>query len=61
MACVEDVVCTDTATTGRSELTVTGLPNGNPDAGFLRLSFDAGLAIDCAGYTELTPAPRCST
>ena len=54
VGCVEDVVCTDTATTGRSELTLTGLPNGNPDAGILRLSYAAGLAIDCANYTELT-------
>jgi hypothetical protein len=52
--CVEDVVCTAEASTGRSDLLVTGLPNGNPDAGLLTLSFDAGLALDCAGYDELT-------
>jgi hypothetical protein len=52
--CLEDVVCSATAATGRSDLTVTGLPNGNPDAGVLSLSFGAGLALDCDGYTELT-------
>jgi hypothetical protein len=52
--CVEDVPCSAQASTGRSKLTVTGLPNGSPDAGLLTLTFDAGLAIDCADYTELT-------
>jgi hypothetical protein len=53
-ACVEDVVCTAEASTGRSDLLVTGLPNGNPDAGRLTLSFGAGIALDCDGYDELT-------
>jgi len=52
--CVEDVPCTGTATTGRSELTLTGEPNANIDVGILRLSYGAGLAIDCAGYQEVT-------
>jgi hypothetical protein len=52
--CLEDVECSAQASTGRSDLTVTGLPNGNPDAGLLTLSFNAGVALDCAGYTELT-------
>jgi hypothetical protein len=52
--CVEDVECSAQAATGRSDLTVTGLPNGNPDAGLLTLSFNAGVALDCDGYTELT-------
>ena len=52
--CLEDQECTATASTGRSELTVTGLPNANPDAGLLTLTFDAGLALDCDGYDELT-------
>jgi hypothetical protein len=52
--CLEDVVCSATAATGRSDLTMTGLPNANPDAGLLTLSFGAGLALDCADYTELT-------
>ena len=33
---------------------MTGLRNGNPDAGLLTLSFGAGVALDCANYTELT-------
>jgi hypothetical protein len=52
--CLEDQVCTATASTGRSDLTVTGLPNADPDAGLLTLSFGAGLALDCLEYTELT-------
>lgn len=52
--CVEDVLCTAEASTGRSDLTVTGLPNEHPDAGLLTLSFDAGVALDCNNYTELT-------
>jgi hypothetical protein len=52
--CLEDVVCSAEASTGRSDLRVTGLPNANPDAGLLTLSFGAGLALDCAGYRELT-------
>jgi hypothetical protein len=52
--CLEDVECSAQASTGRSDLTVTGLPNGDPDAGLLTLSFDAGVAIDCANYNELT-------
>lgn len=52
--CVEDLVCAAEASTGRSELLVTGLPNGNADAGLLTLSFGAGLALDCVGYEELT-------
>jgi hypothetical protein len=52
--CLEDQECTATASTGRSDLTVTGLPNGNPDAGLLTLSFGAALTLDCDGYNELT-------
>jgi hypothetical protein len=52
--CLEDLACTAAAATGRSDLTVTGLPNANADAGLLTLSFGAGLALNCDGYTELT-------
>ena len=52
--CVEDVTCTGTAAIGRSSFTLTGVPNANPDAGILRLSVGAGLALDCDGYQELT-------
>jgi hypothetical protein len=52
--CLEDVECSAQASTGRSDLTVTGLPNGDPDAGLLTLSFNAGVALDCENYTELT-------
>ena len=52
--CEEDKPCEDTATTGRSSLNLLGVPNGDPDAGRLFLSFGEGLLIDCAGYDELT-------
>jgi len=52
--CLEDQECSATASTERSELTVTGLPNGNPDAGLLTLSFDAGLALNCPEFKQLT-------
>ena len=52
--CIEDVTCTGTAAIGRSSFTLTGVPNANPDAGILRLSVGAGLALDCEGYQELT-------
>ena len=59
--CAEDVPCEDTATTGRSSLKLIGVPNGDPDAGRLFLSFGEGLVLDCAGYTSSRPARRCST
>ena len=52
--CVENVTCSVTATTGDSSLTLTAAGNPQADAGILRLSFDVGLQLDCAGYTELT-------
>jgi hypothetical protein len=54
VACVENVTCTVSAATGPSTLTLTAAGNPQADAGVLRLSFDVGLALDCAGYTELT-------
>src|SRR4029079_16501549 len=42
------------ANTGPSTLTLTAAGNPQTDAGILRLSFDVGLQLDCAGYTELT-------
>jgi hypothetical protein len=54
--CTEDLVCTGNLTAGGTKLGVTAFPDAaNPDAGFLAASFNAGLALDCAGYTEVSP------
>jgi hypothetical protein len=54
--CTEDLLCKGSASTARTGLTVTAFPDpANLDAGFLATSFNAGLTIDCANYTELSP------
>jgi hypothetical protein len=54
--CTEDLTCTGNVTTSATNLKVTAFPDAaNADAGFLAASFNAGLALDCAGYTEVSP------
>src|SRR4051794_22223795 len=54
--CTEDLSCSGTTSMGRTTAEMTALPAaGSGDAGFLTLSFNAGLAIDCAGYEEVSP------
>jgi len=54
--CSEDLSCSGATSIGRTTTQVTALPAaGSADAGFLTLSFDAGPAIDCAGYDEISP------
>lgn len=56
VACTEDVTCSASTSTSTTKATLTAL--GTPssvDVGFLSLSFNAGPAIDCAGYDEASP------
>ena len=55
-ACIENVNCSATAATPTTKVDVTAAQDATAvDAGFLTLSFNAGLAIDCAAYTEASP------
>jgi hypothetical protein len=55
-ACLENLICSGSASTGRTSANVSAFPDAaNLDAGFLVLSFNAGASIDCDGYTELSP------
>ena len=48
-------VCSDTKSVGPTSLTLRGLPKADDaDAGQLTLAINAGLAIECDGYTELS-------
>ena len=54
--CPENTTCTATTSTGDASASVTAFADpARPDTGVLTLSFNSGPAIDCAGYTELTP------
>jgi hypothetical protein len=56
-ACIEDVTCSASIANGSTTFDVTAPGNAGTDAGFLLLDNGIGVAIDCAGYTELTAAP----
>ena len=55
VACNENARCSGSVSTGMTALDVTASPNAGIDAGTLLLSFNAGLQIDCAGYSEASP------
>jgi hypothetical protein len=57
IACVEDVTCSASLANGSTTFDVTAPGNAAIDAGFLVLDNGVGVAIDCAGYTELTATP----
>ena len=57
VACIEDVTCSATLVNGTTTFDVTAPGNAGVDAGFLVLDNGVGVAIDCAGYTELTATP----
>jgi hypothetical protein len=57
VACVEDVTCSASLANGSTTFDVTAPANAAIDAGFLVLDNGVGVAIDCAGYTELTATP----
>ena len=53
--CADDVFCAGSTSLGTTKLDVAALTAAaSPDAGFLTLSFNAGPAIDCAGYEEVS-------
>jgi hypothetical protein len=56
-ACIEDVTCSASIANGSTTFDVTAPGNAGTDAGFLLLDNGVGVAIDCAGYTELTASP----
>jgi hypothetical protein len=56
-ACIEDVTCSASIANGSTTFDVTAPGNAGADAGFLVLDNGVGVAIDCAGYTELTATP----
>jgi hypothetical protein len=54
--CFEDTQCQGSVNTSVTKLDVTAFSDtANVDAGFLTLSFGAGIALDCSGYTEFSP------
>jgi hypothetical protein len=56
VVCLENTTCGGSVTTQTTTLDVTAFSNSTaPDAGFLTMSFGAGVALDCAGYTEFSP------
>jgi hypothetical protein len=57
VACVEDVTCSATIANGTTTFDVTAPGNAGTDAGVLVLDNGIGVAIDCAGYDELTATP----
>jgi hypothetical protein len=57
VACIEDVTCSASIANGSTTFDVTAPGNAGTDAGFLVLDNGVGVAIDCAGYTELTATP----
>jgi hypothetical protein len=57
VACIEDVTCSASLVNGTTTFDVTAAGNAGVDAGFLILDNGIGMAIDCAGYTELTATP----
>ena len=50
--CVEDVDCSGTLSTPRSNVAASAFAGPGTDAGFLQLSFNTGFRPDCAGYEE---------
>ena len=55
-ACTEDVLCTGTTSSPTTKVDVSAFADpARPDAGFLALSLNVGPALDCAGYTEISP------
>ena len=55
-ACTEDVLCTGTTSSPTTRVDVSAFADpARPDAGFLALSLNVGPALDCAGYTEISP------
>ncbi|MEN3285519.1 MAG: hypothetical protein V7607_6659 [Solirubrobacteraceae bacterium] len=57
VACIEDVTCSASLANATTTFDVTAPGNAATDAGFLVLDNGVGVAIDCAGYTELTATP----
>jgi hypothetical protein len=57
VACVEDVTCSASLANGTTTFGVTAPGNAGTDAGVLVLDNGIGVAIDCAGYDELTATP----
>jgi hypothetical protein len=57
VACLEDVTCSASLANGTTTFDVTAPGNANVDAGVLVLDNGIGVAIDCAGYDELTATP----
>jgi hypothetical protein len=57
VACIEDVTCSASIANGSTTFDVTASGNAGTDAGFLILDNGIGVAIDCAGYSELTATP----
>jgi hypothetical protein len=56
IVCTENVTCSGSTSTSTTSVSATAFGDpANPDAGFLTLSFSAGPALDCAGYTEVSP------
>jgi hypothetical protein len=56
VVCLENTTCSGSLTTSTTTLDVTAPADSTaPDAGFLTMSFGAGVALDCAGYTEFSP------
>lgn len=55
-ACTEDVLCTGTTSSPTTKVDVSAFADpARPDSGFLALSLNVGPALDCAGYTEISP------
>jgi hypothetical protein len=52
--CVEDVDCSGSLSTPRSNVDASAFAGPGTDAGFLQLSFNAGFRPDCTGYEELS-------
>jgi len=52
--CVEDVDCSGSLSTPRSNVDASAFAGPATDAGFLQLSFNTGFRPDCTGYQELS-------
>jgi hypothetical protein len=57
VACEENVTCSASIANGTTTFNVTAPGNADIDAGVLTLNNGVGVAIDCAGYDELTATP----
>jgi len=54
IACVEDVDCSGSLSTPRSNVDASAFAGPGTDAGFLQMSFNTGFRPDCAGYEEFS-------